>query len=384
MSDVFVSYKKQDRLAAELIASALAREGWSVWWDRELYGGAAFAQVIAEQLDGARAVVVLWSHLSISSNWVIDEASRAGQRIVPVLIEHVRPPLPYGSLHTFDLSGWKGDTTEAEYVSLHRTLSRLISSPAPSLGPVQASILLPRPARRTSLWLGFSALAALLGMTWLVTWGREAGSTAVAREPSQSESASARAGLEAPPSSVSDDSPMNDPAPHQVLELLRVAEAHASSERMNDTVPHPAAAAFDGNRETAWNSMSSSAERDEWLEATLEETAWISHLEVATGYQHVTRSGLDLFYANARPKTLELQIDGRKAASLPVDKNQRDLSVPVKANGRSLKLVVREVWPATDSRVGRFGDVCVSEVLVYGLARTEASRPASGNGNLEH
>lgn len=39
MSDIFLSYSRDDRDAVEPLAEALAREGYSVWWDRNLTGG---------------------------------------------------------------------------------------------------------------------------------------------------------------------------------------------------------------------------------------------------------------------------------------------------------------------------------------------------------
>src|SRR3954463_14563292 len=101
MSHIFISYQREDRQKAEGLAQWFAQRGWGVWWDRELHGGQAFTQVITQKLETAHTVVVLWSKGSVHSNWVIDEASRAQDRLVPVLIEKVRPPLGYGSLHTF-------------------------------------------------------------------------------------------------------------------------------------------------------------------------------------------------------------------------------------------------------------------------------------------
>jgi hypothetical protein len=33
MSDIFISYAREDRPRAEAIAKALEEHGWSVWWD---------------------------------------------------------------------------------------------------------------------------------------------------------------------------------------------------------------------------------------------------------------------------------------------------------------------------------------------------------------
>jgi hypothetical protein len=39
VTDVFVSYAREDRDRAHKLANALAAFGWSVWWDRKIITG---------------------------------------------------------------------------------------------------------------------------------------------------------------------------------------------------------------------------------------------------------------------------------------------------------------------------------------------------------
>ena len=55
MSDVFISYKREERPTALKLATALERVGWSVWWDLELVGGERFDDAIEAELDKAGA-----------------------------------------------------------------------------------------------------------------------------------------------------------------------------------------------------------------------------------------------------------------------------------------------------------------------------------------
>jgi hypothetical protein len=48
MADVFVSYKREDRAAAQRLAQALSQLGFDVWWDFELLSGQAYRTVIRE------------------------------------------------------------------------------------------------------------------------------------------------------------------------------------------------------------------------------------------------------------------------------------------------------------------------------------------------
>lgn len=67
MTDVFISYAREDRDRAEMLASALSGFGWSVWWDRKIITGQAFDQAIEHELETAKSVVVLWLRHSIAS-----------------------------------------------------------------------------------------------------------------------------------------------------------------------------------------------------------------------------------------------------------------------------------------------------------------------------
>ena len=67
MADVFISYAREDRPAAQLLARALEAGGRSVWWDREILPGKDFAELIGAELARAKAVVVIWSVASTKS-----------------------------------------------------------------------------------------------------------------------------------------------------------------------------------------------------------------------------------------------------------------------------------------------------------------------------
>ena len=116
MADVFVSYAAEDRERVAPLISLLEREGWSVWWDRDLHAGPSFSAIIQRELDAARCVVVVWSVHSIESGWCRDEAQEGLDReaLVPVLVDEVRPPLGFRSIHTASLVGWPGADTELD------------------------------------------------------------------------------------------------------------------------------------------------------------------------------------------------------------------------------------------------------------------------------
>src|SRR5580658_7598746 len=137
MSDIFISYAREDRPRAEAIAKALQDHGWSVWWDRHIRTGETFRRVIREEIKKARSVVVLWSEQSVDNDWVHEEASLGKRRniLVPVLTDDVELPLGFGSIQTADLTGWAGDAAAPAFRGLRSDIEALIGAP-PKGAPV--------------------------------------------------------------------------------------------------------------------------------------------------------------------------------------------------------------------------------------------------------
>jgi hypothetical protein len=77
MSDIFISYAREDRSLAQALANDLQARGYRVWWDSELVGSDDFQEVILAALAQARAAVVIWTKASVKSNFVRDEARYA-------------------------------------------------------------------------------------------------------------------------------------------------------------------------------------------------------------------------------------------------------------------------------------------------------------------
>lgn len=132
MADLFLSYAREDQPCAELLADALVQRGWTVWWDRRIQVGRMFSEVIERQLDEARCVVALWSSSSIQSPWVHAEAAEAARknRLVPVLIEDVRPPLEFRRLQTATWLDWQEGPDRPGFVSCLQSIEFLVSHTA--------------------------------------------------------------------------------------------------------------------------------------------------------------------------------------------------------------------------------------------------------------
>ncbi len=84
MTDVFISYERGSKATAGRVAALLTTSGYEVWFDADLPPNRAYADVIGEQLEAAKAVLVLWSAAAARSEWVRAEAdfAREHQKLV--------------------------------------------------------------------------------------------------------------------------------------------------------------------------------------------------------------------------------------------------------------------------------------------------------------
>jgi hypothetical protein len=117
MPEIFISYSHADREHIVRLSSFLESKGWTVWWDKSLLSGAPYRDEIVNQLATSRAVIVLWTSNSIKSDFVRSEASRAyaDQKLIPIKdasLEYAQIPLPFGELHTENLSELAWISTE--------------------------------------------------------------------------------------------------------------------------------------------------------------------------------------------------------------------------------------------------------------------------------
>ena len=103
---VFVSYSREDLRLVHPIIAAIEAAGYPVWWDGMLSPGERFATSTEAALEGARAVVVLWSAKSIASHWVHDEATRGRDRgcLVPLSVDGSKPPLGFRQFQTYKVN----------------------------------------------------------------------------------------------------------------------------------------------------------------------------------------------------------------------------------------------------------------------------------------
>ena len=86
MSDIFLSYAREDQEPAKRLTNLLQQLGWTVFWDLTIRTGKPWHQVLDDELNQARCVIVMWSMASIQSKFVRDEAQEGMDR--EILLPH--------------------------------------------------------------------------------------------------------------------------------------------------------------------------------------------------------------------------------------------------------------------------------------------------------
>jgi formylglycine-generating enzyme required for sulfatase activity len=184
LSDIFISYAREDLGRAKQLAEALKAQGWSVFWDQTIPAGKSWHEMIDAALHKARCVIVTWSEASIQSSWVREEAEEGRERkiLVPVLFAEVKPPIGFRSIQAASLVNWDGRPTAEEFQQLVSAVANILGppkqpaaprpppqepEPAPtqqpeSLAPWESPREKGRKGQRPTLWIAGLALGVVI------------------------------------------------------------------------------------------------------------------------------------------------------------------------------------------------------------------------------
>lgn len=144
MTDVFISYAREDQATARLLAAETIRLGYRVWWDDELPAHRNYGDVIAERIEAAKAVIVIWSRHSVASEWVRAEANRGreARKLIQTSTETVVTPIPFDQMHVVSLADWQCEPDHRGWRRVRESLAALAPvnaasppSPTPSTAP---------------------------------------------------------------------------------------------------------------------------------------------------------------------------------------------------------------------------------------------------------
>lgn len=106
MTKIFISYSKKEPEYTWRLANELQKKGYTVWWDTDsLVPGDDFQREIEKAIDNAKAVIVIWTQKSWTSEWVRFEATRGytQKKLITTHISEFDPsslPVPFNRLHS--------------------------------------------------------------------------------------------------------------------------------------------------------------------------------------------------------------------------------------------------------------------------------------------
>lgn len=161
MTDVFISYKKEDAGRVIRIVEALRAEGLAVWWDHGIRAGSEWDKSIHRELYAARAVIAVWSTASIQAPWVKEEATVGKTRgvLLPVKIDEVEPPLGFMMIQAADLVGWRGDRADPRWAVFLEAVHAVLHGEAPARLDAPVRVVRRRPRFAIPLAIGGLVLA---------------------------------------------------------------------------------------------------------------------------------------------------------------------------------------------------------------------------------
>ncbi len=131
MTDVFISYSHEDQAFVRQMVAALEAEGFSVWWDHTIPPGQSWESHIARHIETAKACIVVWSPVSVASDWVKEEATTAHEagKFLPVRTQDaVQPPMGFRRIQAASFEGWRGDRDHNAWVLLLGEVRRLVDA----------------------------------------------------------------------------------------------------------------------------------------------------------------------------------------------------------------------------------------------------------------
>jgi len=149
MTDVYISYAREDHERVRPLAETLQFEGWDVWWDPSQPDGDSRA-ALDQKLGSAGAILVVWSAYSRGSEYVRSEAATGlyKNKLIQTRIDSASPPRPFDQVEVVDLSLWSGERDDPSWRRVVQAV-RLFAG-APGSRPIAPR----QPARKKQPLLG--------------------------------------------------------------------------------------------------------------------------------------------------------------------------------------------------------------------------------------
>ncbi|MDX9708488.1 MAG: toll/interleukin-1 receptor domain-containing protein [Trichloromonas sp.] len=130
-TDIYIVHASEDLEIAKILYDHLSVQ-WDVWWDDLMAG--EVQDNVEEEISKAKCVVAVFSTHARKKPTVISELNNAralGKKILPIRIDHSKPPYSFDTLSIIEMVGWTGNVDHDGFRQLQRRLARLVKPKSP-------------------------------------------------------------------------------------------------------------------------------------------------------------------------------------------------------------------------------------------------------------
>jgi hypothetical protein len=141
MSEIFISYKREDHARVAPLVAALVQAGFSVWWDSQINPGDNWMVRIVSEIELSKLTLGIWSGASVDEKGLF-KPNNGGKYyvqiehdltipprvLVPVVFDDGKIPLEYKHVQAQNLSGWTGDAADERISRLLAHIGALIGA----------------------------------------------------------------------------------------------------------------------------------------------------------------------------------------------------------------------------------------------------------------
>jgi hypothetical protein len=117
--DVFVSYKREDAAARDVLIAALRKEGFEPWWDAKL-GHGDFRHQLRDEINRCDVVIALWSqNAHAKPDEVKMEMAHAFgvEKLLPLKLDNAPIPAQFSKENFLPFDGWADEKRAAQQLA---------------------------------------------------------------------------------------------------------------------------------------------------------------------------------------------------------------------------------------------------------------------------
>ena len=117
--DVFVSYKREDDAARDVLIAALQKEGFEPWWDAKL-GHGDFRHQLRDEINRCDVVIALWSQNAHArpDEVKMEMAHAFGvEKLLPLKLDNAPIPAQFAKENFLPFDGWADEKRAAQQLA---------------------------------------------------------------------------------------------------------------------------------------------------------------------------------------------------------------------------------------------------------------------------